>query len=427
MSADHPSISTAKQVVHRKSTRRFDRPTRRALFSCALAALLLAHCGGSEVEDETTNLDALKALPYVDFSTEGPAEQTGVVSWDKEKTMDGYNLFVSFTMCRADLIDMAGNPIRTWADDDCHHWGHAILLEDGELLVQGAHALAPDDDRDTMLERSYIQRMSWDGELLWKTQLGAHHDNQLTPSGDIVTLTNSWRKVPEVSREHDTRDQGLALLTGDGQLIKDLSLYDVVARHQDILPYEENAPRGRFDTKEIDILHVNTVEWMDDPSLFEKSPIYGPDNALITSRNQNAVFIVNWKTEELLWAWGQGEILGPHGGTVLDNGRILIFDNGLGRQWSRVLEIDPLTEEILWEYKAPEPTDFYSSDRGAVQRLENGNTLITESMRGNVFEITPDNEIVWEFVNPNTNEEGVAATINRMNRYSKEFIESLPR
>jgi hypothetical protein len=34
------------------------------------------------------------------------------------------------------------------------------------------------------------------------------------------------------------------------------------------------------------------------------------------------------------------------------------------------------------------------------RRLPNGNTLIVESQAGRAIEVTPDQEIVWEFVHP---------------------------
>jgi hypothetical protein len=38
--------------------------------------------------------------------------------------------------------------------------------------------------------------------------------------------------------------------------------------------------------------------------------------------------------------------------------------------------------------------------RSAQERLANGNTLITESEGGRLFEVTPEGEIVWEYLNP---------------------------
>lgn len=45
---------------------------------------------------------------------------------------------------------------------------------------------------------------------------------------------------------------------------------------------------------------------------------------------------------------------------------------------------------------------FYSSYISSAQRLPNGNTLITEGSDGRLIEVTPEHEIVWEFVNPYT-------------------------
>jgi len=38
---------------------------------------------------------------------------------------------------------------------------------------------------------------------------------------------------------------------------------------------------------------------------------------------------------------------------------------------------------------------------GGVRRLPNGNTLICETIHGRIFQVTPDGEIVWEYINPN--------------------------
>jgi len=54
---------------------------------------------------------------------------------------------------------------------------------------------------------------------------------------------------------------------------------------------------------------------------------------------------------------------------------------------------------IVWEYKGDEKNKFFSLASGSCQRLPNGNTLITESDRGRVFEVTPQGQIVWEYVN----------------------------
>jgi hypothetical protein len=69
-----------------------------------------------------------------------------------------------------------------------------------------------------------------------------------------------------------------------------------------------------------------------------------------------------------------------------------------------VLELDPITLEIKWQYPAPGPVPggsrLYSSFVSSAQRLPNGNTLITEGNSGRIIEVTKEQEIVWEYVNP---------------------------
>ena len=50
------------------------------------------------------------------------------------------------------------------------------------------------------------------------------------------------------------------------------------------------------------------------------------------------------------------------------------------------------------------PPAFFSPYMGSVQRLWNGNTLICESAFGRLFEVTPDGDVVWEFVIPDFGE-----------------------
>jgi hypothetical protein len=69
---------------------------------------------------------------------------------------------------------------------------------------------------------------------------------------------------------------------------------------------------------------------------------------------------------------------------------------------SRILEIDPVKKEIVWQYTGADSGrpvwSFFSSFVSSAQRLPNGNTLIDEGMDGRFFQITPNGDIVWEYV-----------------------------
>jgi hypothetical protein len=90
---------------------------------------------------------------------------------------------------------------------------------------------------------------------------------------------------------------------------------------------------------------------------------------------------------------------------------------------SKVIEFDPFTQEIVWGYYGDQVNGFYSYSAGSCQRLANGNTLITESNAGRAFEVTPENEIVWEYYNPDRvgKDEGVIGTLFEMLRLDPGF------
>ena len=95
---------------------------------------------------------------------------------------------------------------------------------------------------------------------------------------------------------------------------------------------------------------------------------------------------------------------GQHDAQMLDNGNVLVFANGVYQSdlhHSQVLEIDRVTNEVVWRYKAKDDfTSFFSPHMGGAQRLPSGNTLICEGNKGCLFEVTPTGDIVREFVSP---------------------------
>ncbi len=100
-------------------------------------------------------------------------------------------------------------------------------------------------------------------------------------------------------------------------------------------------------------------------------------------------------------------------------GHLLIFNNGGKRTGGAYSSVDELVlpagkdgryehkagtaygpEKPVWSYAAPKRSDFYAQFISGANRLPNGNTLICSGPNGTIFEVTPDKEIVWKYVNP---------------------------
>ena len=115
----------------------------------------------------------------------------------------------------------------------------------------------------------------------------------------------------------------------------------------------------------------------------------------------------------------------PGAGNILiyNNRNNLTTEDDIGEQeYSSIIELTtPLqdngdydwtaTSEIVWQYDE----DFFSHFISGVQRLPNGNTLITEGRAGRLIEVTPSGEVAWEFLNPMTGE-GYASEDDEVDR-----------
>jgi hypothetical protein len=145
----------------------------------------------------------------------------------------------------------------------------------------------------------------------------------------------------------------------------------------------------------------NRSEWTHGNAVVELAD----GNLLISFRNISTIVKIDRKMGGVVWKLGAPAVSGQHSPTPLSNGNILIFDNGPHRldetfPFSRVIEVNPATKEIVWKYQEAFPPSFYSDRISNAQRLPNGNTLINEGQFGRFFEVTTAGEVVWEYVNP---------------------------
>jgi len=145
------------------------------------------------------------------------------------------------------------------------------------------------------------------------------------------------------------------------------------------------------------------------------------------------LFIIDRSSGDIKWRWGKGFISMPHNPTMLDNGNILVLNNNrynvdyFPPEGSRVVEVNPATNEIEWEYRPENPVDFVTTYIGGCERQPNGNTLICEGGMGRFFEVNTTGEIVWEYIVPFYNHRdtlspyGLSNCTFRCHRYDPDY------
>ena len=358
---------------------------------------------------------ACDVLGYVsEASGVPPAAPLGVLRYDRSRARGGVDYVTVVPNCSAYIARPDGEVLRRWSHSPCEYWENGFLAPSGELVVVHGSPLPPDASLEQIVnEKSSLLKFDWDGRLLWERKLPVHHDVGQTPDGKIAVLTKRLKLYPKVHPTIPVRDHGIAILSSEGELLEQAWLMEIMARSPAYEPIPGALVGGKA-KRFVNAVHANSIDWMDSDALSARDGFYSKDNVLVTMRAQNAVVLIHWPTRRIVWSWGHGELVAPHDAHLLPNGNILIFDNGNAKRRSRVVELDPLAKQIVWEYKGH---DFYSGILGSAQRLPSGNTLVAVSESAEAFEVTPQGRIVWEFRNPEKGPKGKPAVIVRIRNY----------
>lgn len=377
----------------------------------------------------------------------GPsAYPTGTTLYNPAKA---FNTFVLFTDGNgfAHLIDMNGNSVHEWknAGDLTTYLDPALTGgKRGHVLatlstVEGQGTDLVPGAVTTRITKT-IGELDWDGGTLWtfgdKTQDGMarqHHDWARLPNGDTLVLSNLIHEVKGF-RLPRVLDDVVYEVSPQGEIVWKWVASDHIGEFG-FTPEQLQLVRNA-DTA--DYLHLNNMKVVGPNHWFaEGDSRFAPDNILIDSRNANFIAIIDRKTGMIAWRLGPNYPMantpptsrkvprpldrtsGQHDAHIIPEGlpgagNLLVFDNeGEGGYppvplsvtgGSRVLEIDPIKEQIVWQYTGQDSGapdwSFRSTHISSARRLPNGNTLICEGQSGRAFQVTRDGEIVWEYVNP---------------------------
>ena len=333
----------------------------------------------------------------------------GVTVYDPERAANGYTLYTSAGEQKAVLISMTGEVLHAWQlpysavwdesaavarpqPDSLLYWDKAYLYPNGDLLAIYEAA------GDTPWGYGLV-KIDKDSRVIWKYLQHVHHDLDVGPDGKIYVLTHEIRSNVYKFFKHlqpPRIDDFVVVLSPDGEELQKVSVVDAFMAS----PYARMTSLVAWYSKG-DYFHTNAVDVLDPAAASGLAP-GARQPVLVSMRELGAIGILDLADQRFLWAT-RGSWVGQHDPDLLPNGHILLFDNfghyGPGGT-SRVIEFDPKTQAITWQYSGDARHPLASGVRSAQQRLPNGNTLITESEGGRLLEVTPAGGIVWEYLNP---------------------------
>ena len=375
---------------------------------------------------------------------------TGVTIYDPARA---YNSFLSFSAPDGNthLIDMNGNEVHRWP----HEGLPGNVIDPSLIGGRRGHVLLqltsrPDNPGGIFGNRT-VGELDWDNKVIWEwgTQApsGAamqNHDWARLANGNTLLLVAVPHAVPGLGPK-ELGDQGIYEVTPAGSI----AWKWIAGDHLKDFGFSSGALsylRERIRRNPVEVwgyLEINDMQVLGPNRWFDAGDKrFDPGNIMIDSRKGNFIVIIEKKTGKIVWRVGPDfpgseyspdqrilrkdlprpldQISGQHNAHLIAKGlpgagNLLLFDDqggagfppaGLGiYAGSRVLEIDPIKKEIVWQYTGessgrPVSELPFSSFVSSARRLPNGNTLIDEGMTGRFFQITPTGDIVWEYVTP---------------------------
>lgn len=269
-----------------------------------------------------------------------------------------------------------------------------------------------------------LAEVSLTGEMMWRLDLDKvekekdyqviHHDILMDKNHNIHTLYRP-KKIATISvngkMETDTLGgDGIMVIDSLGNLLKTWSAWDIWDVEND--PYIAEYRYDRF--------HINGL-------CFDKD-----SNYLLSAPIEDQIWKIDAKSGELVWRFGRdGDFKMDttdyfsfqHSPYILDNGDLMLFDNGLHNQRSggKAFRLDEKNRTAETTINALLPADKYTSRMGNATLLPNGNILQCSSKTGSVMVTDKEGKVLWEAVLHFAPYRAIYVPMETWNNYFKEI------
>ena len=399
-------------------------------------------------------------LMSISASWSQTGNSVGLIRNDVE-SYNGYTMMSPINSRNTYLIDNCGEVVNSWTSE-YNPAMTSHLTKDGNLLrtgrVEGTFNAGGSGGFVQLFD--WNGNLIWESKVSADFNYHQHHDVRPMPNGNILVLAweyNSPNAAIQLGRHPDK-------ISNDGMwtefimeiepigvndflvawewhmndhLIQDFDQtkdsYGVVSEHPELIDINYEGA-----TDEVDRFHANALDYNEEL-----------DQIVINSRNYHEFYIIDHSTTseeaaghsggssdmggDVLYRYGNPATYGrgtemdqkfysQHGTNWVDHGQykngLIVFNNGIERPQGTFSSIEIVVpqrsgseyiidsntafgpQEFDFAYVGTPVNSFFSPRLSNAVVLPNENILIAEGQVGKIFEITPDKEIVWEYINP---------------------------
>lgn len=376
----------------------------------------------------------------------------------------GYTLLAPNKYTATYLINNQGRIVHKWSNSTHSPGNAVYLLPNGNLLrtckVQG-YVVGGEGGKVEMY--NWGDTLLWQFTYNTQNYI-THHDVRYLPNGNIIMIACEKKTISQLlAAGFDSSKFQTEVLT-NGYMLPDYVIevqptypsggnivwewhiwdhliqdfdstklnYGIVANHPELVDCDGDGQKAKTLWNHMNSINYNAKFDQIILSVRSNSEIWVIDHSTTTQQAAGHTGGRYNKGGDLLYRWGNPicyklgnssnqRLFQQHDAEWIDSlcpgaGNMTVFNNGLGRNYSSADQFVPPVDSLGFYYRAPgaafgpssaswsftatPPTSFFSPSISGVQRLPNGNTLITGGVNGNLFEVTTTGQMVWKYVNP---------------------------
>ncbi len=384
----------------------------------------------------------------------------GLIAYDGAQTYEGYTLIYPHNQPNVFLLNNCGEIVHTWEDSiDFRPGNTAYILPNGNLVKTKRYSNISQDSIWAGGGGAFVEIWSWEGDKIWSFELNnenfrLHHDIEVLPNGNILMI--AWERKTNEEAILAGRDPS-TLVEGDlwpemiievdpttdeivwewhvwDHLVQDFDdtqeNFGVVSERPELININYDLQSGKADWLHANSIHYhpelrqimlsipafNEIWVIDHNNTTEQAA--GPSGDLLYRMGNLAAYDKGTEEDQLLFFqhsanWAIDFLTPSHE----HYGKVMVFNNRVGEDYSTVEMFETTFNMYTGEYEKlqgawppyvfertityPEdPTVMHSTGLSSAQMLANGNVLICTGRKGHIFEITPDNEVVWAYILP---------------------------
>ena len=344
-------------------------------------------------------------------------QRGGVTVYNSALAQPGLTLLTAYDgqYFRPFLVDMGGNIVHRWdirysalfkGDDELDP------VRDAQRHMHGAQLL-PDGSIVISFEYKGLAKVDRCSRRVWLLKRSTHHAILPQPDGTFWTLSIWKRKVERPHMVEGHREESILHVSADGKVLEEINVIDAILKGG----YQAISMRGHAavpENESLDPIHLNDIELVTS-ELANRIPQARAGDFLVSLRGTDALAIISRERKAVVWSM-VGPFLRQHDPDILNDGTLLVFDNRTETKqhtpvrwldqpqawgFSRIVRLDPATQQVLWSFQGSKAFPFYSTIQGKQQVLANGDILVSDPEGGRAFEVSPahENQVVWEYVN----------------------------